>query len=719
MTADGTPEETDVPLFDVWVTLPSGMAAESFRDRLISEGGVAAEKVDGILSTLRRGFRARVGRSVSKERADRLQQRLLRIGLQPETAPVLALQALKPQSEAQAGSEVCPACQQWVVLLPNRQCPACEVFVDKVEDKFLLRKKILEQERSRLEARAASESRTNDKRNREALERLMRERIRAELEAEYGLKPEKADFFEGKLGLVRAVGGLVVLSGAVMLGRVSHQIPGLGNAPVARQGAAAVSAPAGSSGSGAVAAASAASAGMSAEVVALASKTAEEGLPQPTLAAGGDNLPLAGDSLLPPTASTARGAWVVEQAVAAATQLSKSAGVGSLEGALAKAQSAANAAAPTVRGLVSPEVSPPGGITAPAAALPGPVTHGGAAVILTSDLRFALAGEFLLCLAELGQAARAHEVSRALWAQPEFSSDPKFAAGLRLADVQSRAWAMGRATAGQVPQMAEALRNEIGRISNPSERAIALSRAGAILAKHTVVPSDLGKGLVNLAGELLQGLSGPQAAIAQGEWAVALADVLAADLAESARSGHWMRARALNDRLKALAALASTAEVAARLHGVEYRARAALGLVDELGLVLDSGISAAGKAGSVLERVRALRGVISASGQARHPRVQEATAQLQAQVDTLKGVERVQSKAELTLLYFMMGQRDKAARLREQVVQAASRLPIDESAPLIAEALVRGDLALARLLHAEAAYASAEPLLQRVASYLL
>ena len=99
---------------------------------------------------------------------------------------MLSLQTMKAV-EAD-GSSVCPACQKRIMLPANRQCPSCGVFVDKVTKEFLLRKKILEQERGKMALLASKQAADRELENTRSMEDAIRRQIRDELEEEFGLK---------------------------------------------------------------------------------------------------------------------------------------------------------------------------------------------------------------------------------------------------------------------------------------------------------------------------------------------------------------------------------------------------------------------------------------------------------------------------------------------------------------------------------------------------
>lgn len=690
-------KESEVPLFDVTVRVPTGGNLEAIRHKAINDVGMAEERIDALLKALQNGPKAKIGTAVPKDKADKAKVDFGKAGLIVELSPVLSLQTMKAV-EAD-GSSVCPACQKRIMLPANRQCPSCGVFVDKVNDEFLLKRKIMEQERARAEAKLAKDGKDSEKRNREHMEAALRDKIRAEMEAEYGLKEESAGIFAGKAGLVRAGAGVALLVGAILIGRFSHQIPGMGgtleNAAAAPKG--------GASGAAAGVAGAAGSAGKGADVEKMLA-TLEAGQGQGVDLPEGSE-PMDEDSLLKMARSggpNAKGISI-EQAVAAAGALGKSVGVN--PGAGAGAASGTGGPGATAAGA-----------SGAAAAASG---AGGEAASLPKETKLGLTAEFAVRLAELGQTQRAREVIKSLLARPDVTADPKSLAVVRMADIETQAWALDGLVAGRARQQAETLKAEISKLADPAERTLAFARAGSILSRHAALPRDAGIAFLVLGGDSLKAIANPdQQRNAMAEWTVAMGEALLADMSESARTGKWGRAQAVYGRFTSTVGQAPTAAAAARLQALDYRARQIMGMSDKVEGALETGLVWVTKSGSLVEQARALRGLAELSNNPGHAKIQDAATRLLAQAEVAKGAERARAMGELSLLMADTGQRDKFVRLRDQAREGAA-LPAGDSAVLGAELFVRGDLALARARHAEAAYADAESLLQRVAGYLL
>jgi uncharacterized Zn finger protein (UPF0148 family) len=183
--APGHDVESDEALFDIVVQLAAGSSIERVKDKAVNELGMEPLKVEALAKALQSGPSARIGSAVPKTRAEKARDDFTRAGLKVTLSPVLSIS--KMTAAESDGKTMCPACDVRVILPENRQCPNCNVFVDKVDEQFLLRKKLMEQERRRAEMTLDKEKRDSEKKKKEAAEREMRELIRKEIEAEMGI----------------------------------------------------------------------------------------------------------------------------------------------------------------------------------------------------------------------------------------------------------------------------------------------------------------------------------------------------------------------------------------------------------------------------------------------------------------------------------------------------------------------------------------------------
>ena len=510
--------------------------------------------------------------------------------------------------------------------------------------------------------------------------------IREEVEAEYGLKEGGGGgLFSGKAGLMRAVGILVLIAGAITAGRFSNRIPGFG-------------------GSG----------GSDAAQAAAKDKAAAPGAP----AAPQDidkMLAKVGDKAGPDAASTGDEAADEESLLKA----SRNGGPDAKGIPIDQALASANALAKSV-GNTTAERALAGGAGAPGAGKAGAGGSSSAepAAPLPAAIKLALTSEFAVSLAQLGQAARAKELVRALQGKPELASDPALAKLVRHADLEVQSWALNGLNPGLARQQVTTLQGEIPKLSDPSERAVAYARTSTILSKHAALPRDATNAFLLLGGEAIKTVPGADQRAVLAQWTVAMSESLLAELSDSARQGKWTRAQALHTRLREAVAQASTPDAAARLQGLEFRARHIMGMQDKADAALDSGLLWVDKSGGLTEQATALRALITASQQPGHAKFQDALARLQTKAEAAKGAERARALAVLALTYADAGQQGKFAQLRDLVL-SSSGLSSSEATSAGAQLLVRGDLALALARQSEGSYAEVESLLQRVAGYIL
>ena len=160
-SADGAPESS-IPLFDVVINMPPGARLEEIARQARDVAGIAPDRVERLVQALRSSPQAKIGSGVTREKADLAQEQFGKAGLLVTVTPLLSIQTAMAGSYD--GTFSCPACQKRVVLPENRQCPACGIFVDKVTDEFLLRRKLLEQERGKIEFAQAKSSKDSEKR---------------------------------------------------------------------------------------------------------------------------------------------------------------------------------------------------------------------------------------------------------------------------------------------------------------------------------------------------------------------------------------------------------------------------------------------------------------------------------------------------------------------------------------------------------------------------
>ncbi|NJS36034.1 MAG: hypothetical protein HC765_05695 [Brachymonas sp.] len=130
----GNQVESDEALFDIVVQLATGSSLERVKDKALNDLAMEPPKVEALIRALQSGPTARIGSSVPKSRADKARDDFTKVGLKVTLSPVLSISTM---TAAESDDKtVYPACDKRVILPENRQCPACHVFVDKVDEQF-------------------------------------------------------------------------------------------------------------------------------------------------------------------------------------------------------------------------------------------------------------------------------------------------------------------------------------------------------------------------------------------------------------------------------------------------------------------------------------------------------------------------------------------------------------------------------------------------------
>lgn len=225
---DQTERIADAPesRYDLIVRLPDGSDPATFRQPLLQSLGLNPVKAEQLLQHLVTHGASRVRREVSREEAEQAMASFRAAGLETELKAVLSLLA----KDAILAESVCPGCQRSMRPTPQRQCPYCFIYLDKVDRDKLRLKQIRDEELRKLNARLQREDELNGQQQQEDSERALRNRIRAELERELGLHRPWHAFFRGTRGVVRAGVIVTLLGGAFWGGHHLGSLPrGLGS----------------------------------------------------------------------------------------------------------------------------------------------------------------------------------------------------------------------------------------------------------------------------------------------------------------------------------------------------------------------------------------------------------------------------------------------------------------------------------------------------------
>ncbi len=682
MADPATIEESSEALFDVVVKVPSGAKLEDIERMALGPAGIRADRVESLIKALRSVPQAKIGAGVPRARADAAKEQFTKAGLTVEITPVLSIQV--KTDGAFDGLFGCPSCKQRVTLPENRQCPNCGVFVDKVTDEAQMRRRIMEQERAKLDFQASRGAQQAEKMTRDQLEAQLRAEVRAELEAKMGIKKAAS-----KLGQALKVVALVGVMGAVFIGGRGtgagwswEEIKGGSSAPK----------------------------GKAAEVDKMLDSVgpaggAQAGAGAADGAGGGSGDPDIDDPLIQAAGGKRIGAKGIsmEQAVAASMTLAKSVGNTTAERALAGAPVGGGGGAP--------------GATGAAAAAAG----GGAAVEATvaPAAKQLLALEFTTQLAEMGQLPRATQMIKALKASPKTTSDPAVASAARVADMEVRAWSMQALGEGKARAAADALMSDAAGLADPYERAAALSRVGAILARHPQLPPEASRAFLTKAVDSVKAVgNADMRTAATGQWAVSFGEALLADAITKAKAGVWSKVQQASTQVDTLIAQAPDAASQAKLYAIGAQLKLQLGQQDKAVQGMEAGLAQAGRVEPLSERAAVLRAMAQLSGGAGSDKLQAAAAALQTQATAKTGGERARTLTQLSLMSVDAGQRGRASELAD-AARASPGLGAGDAVQVNADLIVRSDMAAARVLHGLGLYAESETVLQRVGNYLL
>ena len=680
--------DSAVPLFDVVISMPPGAKLETIQKLAETEAGLPPDRVERLIKVLRSTPNAKVGAAVTMERAEEERARFTKAGLLVEVTPLLTVQTVTAGSYD--GLDGCPACGKRAVMPKNRQCPSCGVFIDKLTDEYLLKKKIMQQELGAIEFKKSQSDKNSSKDIRASTEAAIRAQVREELEKKYGIS--KSGFFKGK-GSMLLASLVAVALGLLYAGEKGVTVGGMSlpwgkkEAPASAMSTASLQ----QASAGASAAAGAAGGGAAA-------------------AAGVD---LTGDAdvddmLIQAAAGKKTGgkALTMEEALAASKSLAKSVGNTTAESALSG----------------TPVGGPGGaaGVKAGNAAGSADSNTGsaGANDSVPKQLKQLLTAEFASVLAELGQVARAREVLKALAGGINAATDAPAASALQAAQLKLQAWSTLRMDGGQARQTADDLRVKTQAIANASERTQLQGQVAVILSRNPLLPPDIPRRFLSLGAESLKAVGGTQANPALGDLAVSMAEVFLHETTARAKAGGWTKAKASAAQVEDLLKQAPDSWAQSRLYAVDYQAKLQTGQTDKAAKSLESALGLAGKNSNLQERAVWLRSIaqLSADASTQEPFEAMATA-LQNQLNAKSGFEKARGLTELALLYTAAGLPGKSAQLRSQA-QATAGLSVADSVAINSDLLVRSDMATAKMLHGLGRYAEAEAVLQRVGGYL-
>ncbi len=689
--------ESAVPLFDVVVKIPPGARLEDIQKLAAAVPELPPERVERLIRALRNSPNAKVGAAVTNERAQQEKANFTRAGLLVEVTPLLSVAAVTKGSYD--GLESCPACGKRVTITPTRQCPECNVYVDKITDEYLLKKKIMDQERGALEFQQARSAKNAEKSARDSVEAAMRAKIRAELEKEYGVGGNrkvkgalKGAFVVGLVAVAFVGGQSFTPEGFKLPWSKSAAAPGAGG--MSADSLQKKSGPAGPGGAGGATSAAA-------EANGAAVPTGDADIDDPLIqAAGGKRIGAKGLSL--------------EEAVAAASTLGKAVGNTTAERALAGGGASPKGAGGAGGAGAGAAGAAAGG--AGAGAVAG-ASGSEAAAAIPKQAKQVLTADFAALLAELGQTSRSREVLKALSASIDQAADSEETRAFRSASLRSQAWGIQKLDGSQAKAAAEDLKAKTMAVVSPVERTQLLGNMAVILSRLPQVPADIPRAFLSLGAESLKAVAAPQNSTSLGDLAVSMAQVFSSETAARAKSGAWNKAQASAAQVQDLIKQAPDPWAQSRLQAVDHQIQLQLGQNDKAGQSLAAALAPLLKSGTPLEQAIRLRTVARLSDGAVEETFQAATASLQAQLEPKSGLEKAQALTHISLLYATAGLPAKASQFR-QMAQNTAGISAAEAALVNTDLIVRSDLATARVLQSVGRYAEAEVLLQKVGGYL-
>ena len=691
-TPDSESIDSAVPLFDVVISMPPGAKLETIQKLAETEAGLPPDRVERLIKVLRSTPNAKVGAAVTLERAEEERARFTKAGLLVEVTPLLTVQTLSAGSFD--GLEGCPACGKRAVMPKNRQCPSCGVFIDKLTDEYLLKKKIMQQELGAIEFQKSKSAKDTTKNSRESVEAAIRAQVRAELEKKYGISKE--GFFKGKAGLLTGITVAIVM-GLLYAGEKGVTIGGMSlpwgkkEAPPGAMSASSLQqASAGASAAGAAGTAGVAGAAGGAA----ADPTGDPDIDDPLIqAAGGKRIGAKG--------------LTMEEAVAASKTLAKSVGNTTAERALAGA----------------PVGGPGGAAGAKAGAQAGATgasgtgeASGGTTDTVPKQIKQVLTAEFASLLAEIGQGARAREVLKALAGGINPATDTQATSAFQAAQLKTQAWSAQR-MGGQAGQATEELKAKTQAIANAQERTQLQGQVAVILSRNPQLAPEVPRMFLSLGAESLKAVGGAQTNATLGDLAVSMAEVFLNETTARAKAGGWTKAKASAAQVEDLIKQAPDAWAQSRLYAVDHQAKLQTGQTDKAAKSLESALALAGKNSNLQERAMWLRSIAQLSDASTQEQFEAMITSLQNQLNAKSGIEKARGLTELSLLYTAAGLPGKSAQLRS-LAQATTGLSAADSVTINTDLLVRSDMATAKMLHGLGRYAEAEVMLQRIGGYL-
>ena len=323
-------------------------------------------------------------------------------------------------------------------------------------------------------------------------------------------------------------------------------------------------------------------------------------------------------------------------------------------------------------------------------------------------------------LAEAGQLSRARDVLQSVKSTPELALEPPLAAECRLQEIELQAQALAAASVAELSVLLPRLRDTLAAVADPAERAVATARVGAALSRKAHLAAT--------AREMLDGAQSGLDAIkdvaakasARGDWALAKAQQLAAEVQTAASGGAMPRARTLAAEIETLALRAGlTSRVQLHTLAMAWRAQRQAGAKPDItAQLLERFFTTLDKAPSVSVRAAAMYDAapMLGDGDAKERLFVAATA-LTASAASLPAAERYNALTDLSLLFAGLGAADRSTELARQVFAAVSPQQA-EATEAAARLLLEREIITLRSQQAASRFVEADDSVQRLLSFL-
>ena len=177
------PDESNFT-YDVVVSLPEWVERSIVEQQARQGLGVPEEMLAHLMKSIQEHRMVKVKTDVPRDKADATAKKFESVGFRAEVTHTLKLKKLTQKTSD--GKMVCPACETKVLPSPETQCPNCGVYINKLTEEFLLRKRLMKKERDLVEFALRDQKKIEESTRRLEMEQRIRAQIKAEMEQKYG-----------------------------------------------------------------------------------------------------------------------------------------------------------------------------------------------------------------------------------------------------------------------------------------------------------------------------------------------------------------------------------------------------------------------------------------------------------------------------------------------------------------------------------------------------